>query len=72
MEKAEEIYVLPAKFGWSDLGTWGALQSLLPKDKEGNATVGTDVRMYRKPELHGTYFTRETGSHTRSDDYIGC
>ena len=46
MEKAEEIYVLPAKFGWSDLGTWGALQSLLPKDQEGNAKVGPDIRMY--------------------------
>ena len=25
MEKAEEIFVCPADFGWSDLGTWGAL-----------------------------------------------
>lgn len=25
MEKAEEIYVFPASFGWSDLGTWGSL-----------------------------------------------
>lgn len=46
MEKAEEIYVLPAQMGWSDLGTWGALHTLLPKDKEGNATVGPDIRMY--------------------------
>ena len=38
--------MLPAKFGWSDLGTWGALQSLLPKDQEGNAKVGPDIRMY--------------------------
>ena len=28
------------------MGHWGALQSLLPKVKEGNATVGSDVRMY--------------------------
>ena len=26
MEKAEEIFVCPADFGWSDLGTWGSLQ----------------------------------------------
>ena len=26
MEKADEIFVLPASFGWSDLGTWGSLQ----------------------------------------------
>lgn len=25
MEKADEIYVFPASFGWSDLGTWGSL-----------------------------------------------
>ena len=46
MEKAQEIYVLPASFGWSDLGTWGALRGLLPQDKSGNATVGADVRLY--------------------------
>ena len=46
MEKAQEIYVLPASFGWSDLGTWGALRGLLPQDKSGNATVGPDVRLY--------------------------
>ena len=31
MEKAERIYVLPAEFGWSDLGSWDSLHSLLPK-----------------------------------------
>ena len=46
MEKAQEIFVLPASFGWSDLGTWGALHGLLPQDKSGNATVGADVRLY--------------------------
>ncbi len=46
MEKAQEIYVLPASFGWSDLGTWGALHGLLPQDKSGNATVGPDIHLY--------------------------
>lgn len=46
MEKAQEIYVLPASFGWSDLGTWGALRGLLPQDKSGNAAVGADIRLY--------------------------
>lgn len=32
MEKADEIFVLPASFGWSDLGTWGSLHENLPKD----------------------------------------
>lgn len=46
MEKAQEIYVFPASFGWSDLGTWGALHGLLSQDKSGNAVVGEDVRLY--------------------------
>jgi len=45
MENAEEIYVVPAEFGWSDLGTWGALRGLLPQDNSGNATIGT-VKLY--------------------------
>ena len=28
MEKADEIFVLPASFGWSDLGTWGSLRKM--------------------------------------------
>ena len=46
MEKAENIYTLPAMFGWSDLGSWGALRMLLPQDGDGNACIGDDVRMY--------------------------
>jgi mannose-1-phosphate guanylyltransferase len=45
MEKADCIYTIPADFGWSDLGTWGSLRSLLPQDAEGSAVVGNDVRM---------------------------
>ena len=46
MEKAEEIYTLPAEFGWSDLGSWRSLRTLLPQDADGNACVGNDVRLY--------------------------
>ena len=45
MEKAEEIYVHPADFGWSDLGTWGSLHTLLAKDADGNAKVGEEVTL---------------------------
>ena len=45
MEKAKNIYVFPASFGWSDLGTWGSLYEQLPKDEARNAIVGTNVRM---------------------------
>ena len=46
MEKSKEIYTLPAEFGWSDLGSWGSLRTLLPQNEAGNAKVGNDIRLY--------------------------
>lgn len=46
MEKAEEIYVFPASFGWSDLGTWSSLHERLDKDAKGNVSVGSDISLY--------------------------
>ena len=46
MEKSKDIYTLPAEFGWSDLGSWGSLRTLLPQDENGNAKVGKDIRLY--------------------------
>lgn len=46
MEKAQEIYVCPADFGWSDVGTWGSLITLSQKDAEGNATIGPRIEMH--------------------------
>ena len=40
MEKSRNIYVHPADFGWSDLGTWGSLHTHIEHDACGNATVG--------------------------------
>jgi mannose-1-phosphate guanylyltransferase len=37
MEKATNIYTLPADIGWSDLGTWGSLHEQFEKDKNNNA-----------------------------------
>lgn len=39
MEKAENVYVLPASFDWNDLGTWGSLHEKLPKDENNNTVV---------------------------------
>ena len=46
MEKAEEIFVCPADFGWSDLGTWGSLLTQSHRDLYGNAAIGPDVRLF--------------------------
>ena len=48
MEKLKEIDTLPAEFGWSDLGSWGSLRTLLPQDEAGNAKVGKDIRLYER------------------------
>lgn len=46
MEKAEEIFVCPADFGWSDLGTWGSLQANTPRDLYGNSCIGNDIKVF--------------------------
>ena len=46
LEKAEEIFVYPADFGWSDLGSWSSLQQELEQDKYGNAIVGSNIDLY--------------------------
>ena len=45
MEKADFIYTVPADMGWSDVGTWGSLWTLLDHDDKGNAVVGTNVHL---------------------------
>ncbi|MBT3571309.1 MAG: mannose-1-phosphate guanylyltransferase [Flavobacteriales bacterium] len=46
MEKSENVYVYPADFGWSDLGTWGSLYSHLELDEYKNTIQGNNVMMY--------------------------
>jgi mannose-1-phosphate guanylyltransferase len=46
MEKAPNVYVLCADFGWSDLGTWGSLYDLSNKDKDNNVTLKCDTLLY--------------------------
>jgi mannose-1-phosphate guanylyltransferase len=46
MEKAEEIFVCPADFGWSDLGTWGSLLAQTKRDLYGNSCIGPNITMF--------------------------
>lgn len=46
LEKAQDIWVFPASFGWSDLGTWGSLHEKLDKDENGNACVGPNIKLF--------------------------
>lgn len=46
MEKANNVYVVCAEFGWSDLGTWGSLYLSSSKDINSNAVVGKNVMLH--------------------------
>ena len=45
MEKADNVYVLPADFGWSDVGTWDSLHRIGEHDEHNNVVSG-DVMLY--------------------------
>lgn len=45
MEKAENVYVLPADFGWSDLGTWASIYDIAEHDYVGNAVIPSEKVM---------------------------
>ena len=43
MEKADNVYVVPATFRWSDLGTWNSAWENMGKDDRNNAVAGNGV-----------------------------
>ncbi|HUX84072.1 MAG TPA: mannose-1-phosphate guanylyltransferase [Chitinophagaceae bacterium] len=43
MEKADNVFVIPSNFGWSDLGTWTSAYDNMEKDDQGNAISGKRV-----------------------------
>jgi len=45
MEKAKNVFVLPATFDWNDLGTWGQLHEKLDKDDQNNGVINAKVVM---------------------------
>jgi mannose-1-phosphate guanylyltransferase len=51
MEKLAEVNVVPASFGWSDIGSWAALWDLSPKQGEGNAVPEGSVLVSAKNNL---------------------
>ena len=46
MEKAGNVYVIPAAFGWSDLGTWNSAWENMEKDYLENAVSGENVIVF--------------------------
>lgn len=58
MEKADNVFVIPSSFGWSDLGTWGSLYELSEKDESQNVSLHSDAVFY---EATGNVVTLEPG-----------
>jgi mannose-1-phosphate guanylyltransferase len=46
MEKAQNVFVLTADFGWSDLGNWSTLYKNREKDADGNVISGDNILIY--------------------------
>lgn len=46
LEKAPNVYVLCAEFGWTDLGTWGSLYEMSEKDNNGNVSLKCNTLIY--------------------------
>lgn len=45
MEQADRVLVLEGDFGWSDVGSWDALEALYDKDEHGNIIYGEQVHI---------------------------
>jgi mannose-1-phosphate guanylyltransferase len=52
MEKARQVFVIQADFGWSDVGSWLAAWELSDKDASGNSIQGKDVEIVNS---HNSY-----------------
>lgn len=50
MEKASNVYVLCSDFGWTDLGTWGSLYEMSPKDENQNVTLKCQTAFYESED----------------------
>jgi mannose-1-phosphate guanylyltransferase len=50
MEKADNAFMLPGDFGWSDVGSWDALWEISAKDNQGNALTGSGSAIFTDTE----------------------
>lgn len=70
MEKAENVYVYPTEFGWSDLGTWLSLFDISDKDDENNVTRGNILTFDTKNSIIRTTSTDKLIVVEGLDNYI--
>ncbi len=70
MEKADNTYMLMADFGWSDLGTWGALHDLADKDESLNVSLKCSSVFYESNNNIVTLSDGKLAVIQGLDDYI--
>jgi mannose-1-phosphate guanylyltransferase len=51
MEKSHRVAVIPARFRWSDIGGWGELLDISPRDQDGNVVRGTHLGLGTRDSL---------------------
>lgn len=70
MEKSSDVYVFPASFGWSDIGTWGSLYTHIKPDEKNNAVIGENIRMVDSEDCIVRSFGRKKVIVQGLDNYI--
>ena len=45
LEKSDRLAVIPSDMGWEDVGSWNALDQVLPKDPDGNIITGNVINI---------------------------
>ncbi len=45
LERSDNVVVVPADVGWSDVGSWAALLNILPSNSDGNVLIGDHLAM---------------------------
>ena len=51
MEQSDRVAVVPARFPWSDIGSWNEIFDVLPRDADGNAVHGEHIGLGTRDTL---------------------
>jgi mannose-1-phosphate guanylyltransferase len=70
MEHADNIDVVLSNFDWSDLGTWGSLDTHLTKDDQNNAVIGNDTHLFNTKNCIVNIDGNKTALIDGLEDYI--
>ena len=73
MEKADKIAMVPASFGWSDVGSWDAVAQAHEADADGNSAVGADTVQFintRNTHVESTNHTEKAIAVIGTEDIV--